>query len=771
MSHKFEFFRAGGFDQVRVASGDDVASLADLDPKLWVAIACPAKHLELDAHTLALLDGDNDGRIRVPDVVAAANWVSTLLNDPDELFSGATALPLESIDVSTDEGKRLRASAKRILKNLDKGDAKEITTAETLDTAAIFAKTLFNGDGIVPPESAEEDTATADTLRDIIKCYGAEKDKSTKDGVSRAKAETFFKEADAHLAWWATGEGDPKVLPLGEDTPGAYEAYQAVRAKAEDFFARCALAAMDPRASDGLNVRDAEIASMATVALHTASGELAKLPIARIEKGRLLPLEEGLNPAFAPAVAAFRKKCVTPLIGERKELSADDLAAIGEKLAGHAAWLATKPKSPVDALPIARLKAIVDAGAKEKIEALIAKDEAVKPEAESIAAVDKLVHYYRDLALFIRNFVSFEDFYARRDKAAFQAGTLYLDGRSFELCLRVDDVGKHATLAALSMACLLYCECVRDGGKERMSIVAAVTNGDSDFLLVGRNGVFYDRKGRDWDATITRIVEQPISLRQAFWAPYKRASRFLTSQIEKFAGEKSAQSNAMLETAATIQTADPAAPPPPPAPAAQPTFDVGRFAGVFAAIGLAIGAIGTAAAAVVTGFLELYWWQMPLALLGIVLVISGPSVLLASLKLRERNLAPILDASGWAINTRARINIPFGAALTSLAVLPPGSKRLLTDPYAEKKRPWKTYIVIALLVGGTVYATRAQLIEWARPWVREVPVVKHWFAEEEDLVVPGEGPTSRSADGTNDPDRQREEPTETNRRRARGGGR
>jgi len=31
--------------------------------------------------------------------------------------------------------------------------------------------------------------------------------------------------------------------------------------------------------------------------------------------------------------------------------------------------------------------------------------------------------------------------------------------------------------------------------------------------MVGRNGVFYDRKGRDYDATITKIVASPISLR------------------------------------------------------------------------------------------------------------------------------------------------------------------------------------------------------------------------------------------------------------------
>ncbi|MBU2112905.1 MAG: hypothetical protein KKE94_03930, partial [Gammaproteobacteria bacterium] len=68
--------------------------------------------------------------------------------------------------------------------------------------------------------------------------------------------------------------------------------------------------------------------------------------------------------------------------------------------------------------------------------------------------------------------------------------------------------------------------------------------------------------------------------------------------------------------------------------------------------------------------------------------------------LRRRNLGPLLDANGWAVNTRARINVPFGAALTGLARLPKGSQRTITDPYAEKKQPWG---LLALLLVVTAF--------------------------------------------------------------------
>ena len=189
-----------------------------------------------------------------------------------------------------------------------------------------------------------------------------------------------------------------------------------------------------------------------------------------------------------------------------------------------------------------------------------------------------------------------------------------------------------------------------------MTIAAAFTNGDSDNLMVGRNGIFYDRNGNDWDATIVKLIEHPISVQQAFWSPYKRAGRMIGEQIEKFAAAKD---KAVEEsTGAKVATLGTPAAEPGKAPA---PFDVGKFAGIFAAIGLALGAIGTALAAVLSGFLSLALWQMPLAIGGILLVISGPSMLIAYMKLRQRNLGPILDAGGWAVNSKAKISFSSGA--------------------------------------------------------------------------------------------------------------
>ena len=137
---------------------------------------------------------------------------------------------------------------------------------------------------------------------------------------------------------------------------------------------------------------------------------------------------------------------------------------------------------------------------------------------------------------------------------------------------------------------------MRKGSGEKLSIVAAFTGGDSDNLMVGRNGIFYDRKGRDWDATITKIVDNPISIRQAFWSPYKKLVRMIEERAAKAAATADANSNAQLTAVANA----PIAPAGTAAAAARskPAFDPS----VIALLSLALGTLAAAFAGIL-GFL------------------------------------------------------------------------------------------------------------------------------------------------------------------------
>ena len=700
-SHTWKFFRAGGFDQVKLESGADLTSLDQLDQKLWVALACPTRGIEFDTRTLDLIDTDKDGRIRAPEIIAAAKWAGNCLKNSDELVRPSTVLALEAINDATPEGKQLLASAKQILANLGKKDATSITVEDTLDTVKIFAQTVFNGDGIVPVESAGDD-ATKAVITDIIACLGSLPDRSGKPGIDQAKTDAFFADATAFSDWNKKAEADAaNSLPLGDATAAGSAALKGIKGKVDDYFARCRLAAFDPRALAALNREEKEYLTLAAKDLSITAAEVSGFPLARIEAGRPLPLKDGINPAWSAGVAALQAQVIKPMLGDKAALTESEWTAICAKFGAFDAWTAGKAGAAVEKLGLKRVRDILASKAKENINALIAKDKALESESNSIASVDRLVRYNRDLHKLCLIFVSFRDFYGRKDKAVFQAGTLYLDQRSCDLCITVADAGKHAAMAGLAGAYLAYCDCTRKATGEKMQVAVAFTGGDSDNLMVGRNGIFYDRQGRDWDATITKIIDNPISIRQAFFAPYKKLVRMIEEQAAKRAAASADAADAKLAAAAkNIAEAEKAK----PAEPAKSKFDTGTLA----AMGLVATTLLAALGGIFGKILGLAWWQIPLAFIAILLAISMPSMAIAWLKLRKRNLGPILDANGWAINAKAKMNVPFGGSLTRVAALPEGSQRDLVDPFAEKKSPWPKIIIVLIILALVAYLCKGR---------------------------------------------------------------
>lgn len=669
--HVWKFFRTGGIDQVSLESGADLLNLENLDQKLWVALSCPVKGLELDEKTLALIDTDGDGRIRVAELIAATKWAAARVKDAGQLLRGEEAMPLAAFNDATPEGRILLASARQILANVGKKDATGIVVADAADTAKIFSASSLNGDGIIPPDATDDPAAQA-LIKDIIACVGGSKDRTGAIGVTAAQVETFFKELEAYIAW-VSQSGTKDIAILGDATDAACGALRAVRAKVDDFFARCRLAAFDGRAVAALNRNEAEYAAIAAKDLQASTAEIAAFPLAAIAPNRALPLASGVNPAWAAAVATLQSAVVTPVLGAGKtELTESEWQYLNTRFAAYETWLGGKAGSTVEKLGLARARELAAGQGRVILAELLAKDQALEPEFKAISDVERLVRYHRDLRALLHNFVNFADFYSRDRDAVFQAGTLYLDSRSTELCIRVDAPN---ALAAMSKAYIAYCTCTRTGGTT-MTIAACFTQGDGDYLFPGRRGVFYDRLGRDWDAVITNIVDNPISIRQAFWSPYKKFIRMIEEQVAKRAAAAEAASSSKLATAAeTTAHADKAKP-----AEAPKKIDIGTVA----ALGVAVGAIGGALATLATGLARLAPWQLPLVLVAGMLAISCPSMVIAWLKLRQRTLGPILEGNGWAVNGRVRINIPFGTALTAVAKLPPGARRSLEDPYEDK---------------------------------------------------------------------------------------
>ena len=681
--YKWEFTNLGGSSRVKITSGQDIAHLGELDHKMWTVLSCPVTGLEICEKSLNYMDTDGDGKLRVNDIVSVAQWVTSVLKDKDLLLKGSSSIDIEQINTDDANGAKLYGAAKQILENLGK-EGSEISIADTTDITAIFAKTRFNGDGIITEASSDDEQDKKAIAAAVATCGGV-MDRSGVMGIGADQIEAFYKNLADYIAWSQAAV----EAPFGADTDKIIDAYNALDAKVKDYFMRAELAAFSPSSTAMLDVQTSRIEAISSENLVGKTDEIGAYPLARISDKAELDLTAPINPVWSAKFATV-KSIIEP---GTKSITLADWSAIATKFAAYVAWKGAKAGAAVESLGIDAINAFIAEDRKAALLDLVAQDAALKEKADNIAMVDKFLHIYRDFYRLLNNFVTLSDFYNKdKDvKAIFQSGTLIVDQRECRMCMKVADMAKHNASAAASGMYLLYCECTSKLSAAKLQIVAAVTVGEVGAFMVGKNGIYYDNSGVEYDAVITKIIDNPISIGQAFWSPYRRMATAVENLINKSAAEKDAKMMAKatenINAAPAVADGKAAAPAPP--------FDIAKFAGIFAAIGLALGAIGTALSGVFDALKDYSWWQILLVIVGILLVISGPAMIMAWMKLRRRDIAPLLNANGWAINASSKISIPFGETLTDTPKYP---KMKLVDPYKKGTPAWKKWLISFIVI-------------------------------------------------------------------------
>ncbi len=715
-NYDWKFSTIGGKNRVNIKSGEDIRHLGELDQKLWTVLSSPVVGLEFDAKTLKMLDSDNNGRIHVNEVVKAAEWITSILKDPDMLLKKEDTLPLSAINTENPDGARLLASAKQILKNLGlKKDS--ISVADADDSVAIFAKTGLNGDGIITEQSSTDEEIKK-TIAAIVATIGGKTDRSGLQGADTDSLEAFYKALADYSAWQKKAADDKTIFAFGDNTAAVYDIVNQIKAKVADYFMRCKLAVFHAGSVNALDVSVARIETISDKDLSQCADEISSYPLARITANNTLPIDGRINPVWQGTFDKLKALALDKEFKGAAEITEEQWNAFVAKLSPYEAWLGEKAGAEVESLGLDAVNAFLKEDRKADLLKIIDDDKALESESLSIDEVAKLLHLYRDFYTFLCNFVSFRDFYDPDGKAIFQAGELYIDERCCELCIKVPDMGPHATATSLSGMYILYCNCLNKITGETMIIAAVMTDGDVADLREGKHGLFYDRKGAEWDATVFKIIENPISIRQAFWAPYRKIGRYIETTIEKRAAEK--DSKVMADMTAKVDNAgkDGAA-----GAEKKKPFDIAAFAGIFAAIGLAVSGLMSALAKMSDSVSDWSWWKWLILVVAIMLVISGPSMILAWLKIRKRNLSPLLNANGWAINASVKVNMTFGATLTEMGRTPLKAE---PDPFADKAPWWKKLLYWLIGLGLVFWICYSQ--NWIEKWTDN----SKWHYEKKD---------------------------------------
>ncbi|WP_433168130.1 hypothetical protein [Treponema putidum] len=664
--HIWKFARFGGVTQLVFETADDILNLRQLDQKLWTTLAMPTKGIFFNPETAAILDADADGFIRPPEVLDAVDFLAESLRDVGIIMRDGDTLSLSDI-----KSAELVKTAKWTLERQEKTDG------------IISLADIENKNEIIKSnELGEISDGDSDDLRlkKLLSLYAKENINSTSEAIF----DMFSNEGNRFLQ----NTENLKIVSAGLDAAlmvKAVAAFEAIQKKIDDFFVRCKLLTYADGENTSLTDYSEIFKTFTNVELNTSSEKLRELPIALPNTEMVFDIQSKINPAWADEIKRLYTDTISPLLGELSVLTENDWKNISQKISGFTTVYSKQAEIKTAKINPQFLQTKLNQ--KKEIISEINEQLTFEKEKQHIQSLKKLLLLRKDFFTLLKNYVSFSNFYTGGE-TAFQAGVLFFDTRATTLCFELNGDERHAALDILSGAYLLYCDITR--GTAKRKLLALLTNGASDNIVVGRNGLFYDREGNDWNATVTKVIANPVSVREAFFSPYKNLARMVEDQIAKRANAANEKSDALIATAADKAVNM-------PKEAAASLQNKKLDLGTIALIGTAIGGISTLIGSLLQALFGLGLW-VPIGLIGLVLIISGPSMILAAMKLRKRSIGPILEANGWAINAHAKINIPLGSSLTKLASLPKNARLAHLDPFAEKKNGKHIFIAVLILL-------------------------------------------------------------------------
>ena len=686
--------RLGHQKQLIFVAAEDLTQIDQLEEPRWTANSAPIDGLSCDAAFLRHLDGLGNGRIHPAELKAAGAWLLRCLRDRTQVGSPESPLHLAAIDDSHDEGHALRKTAERVLANLglDPCEASQVLTLEQLrDRRHLLAGGATNGDGVIPPEAVSEPGLQA-LVHDLAHTMGAITDANGKRGATAEQLERFLREGPAWLAWHeeaaAQGPQGEALRCWGDQTGEAWKACEALAPQLEAFFGICALQPDLPGLDEG----------------SLAAGKWpASAPLAPPNPAGEIDAETWINPSCRRAWDRFRTQ-VLAREGLDGTLRATDWMRIRRRLRPYGDWRAAEPQTPAADLGADKIRRyLADRSLAAGLDAMIRTDRAVADDLARVARLERLLLYQRHLLEFANNFVNYSAFYDPGRRSLPEVGSLLMDGRMFHLALRVKDRAQHKKRAAASGFFLLYVQVQQATGSYEVAV--AVTGTRRGDLQLGKRGVFYELDGRDLPAVVVDLLENPISIGEALQKPFRR----LASMIERLTERLGENRYQALEQVAEkrAEAADQALQELPQTELGisspqRPEVGPGRMREALLSGGLALAALSSAAAYIAKTLTSIAVADLAVMLLFLALCFTVPTAILTANRLRRRDLAPVLEASGWGINHPLRVPAWASPVFTRRPPLPADAQLqrgdLLRDyrAAAGAKSPSRRLVILVL---------------------------------------------------------------------------
>jgi len=652
---RITFRRYGRCRHLHIATAEDLAFALELDEAHWAAVNAPNSTINCDPTFLDLVDTDRNARVICRELRDAIRWTLEVLKDHSGLESACDVVQLNAINTDCDEGRCIHDAGVRMLASLGDGDADRITLGQVRQIKTQVESTPVSESAVVLPE-ASDDPEIRQFISDVIATTGGAAHPSGHSGLGPTQLDAFIADAEAWCQWHGRAtdpacEADSEIMPLGDDTAAVYEVFAAVRGKLDQYFAQCQAAALDERFVQRMGWTEAELAELDFDDPATLRHVLAKAPLARARSDAALHFDDQINPCYQQSIERFRSEVASRMLdGCETGISGAQWETLKGMFAAHQEWLDAMPQTQIEPLGPEKLGAYLDAKYADAVRGLMAHGAETAFGLGNIRLTEKLVLFQAHLLDLANNFVSFPHLYDPERRAMFETGTLVIDGRRFNLAVRVDDRKEHVKIAETSNMFVLYVE-VTPGpaGGEKYEVAVPVTAGGKGNLCVGKRGLFVDVHNNQCDARVVGIIENPISLREAFVAPFVRMGRLLTGKIESLTARAEEKlDTSTSEAVGRIASGGDSQNAPRPASGAS-------TGGMLMGAGVALAALGSALAYITKTLADTSWVAIVIGVLAALLVVLLPTSIVAVLKLRKRDLSAILEGSGWGVNARMRL--------------------------------------------------------------------------------------------------------------------
>ncbi|MEJ2057526.1 MAG: hypothetical protein P8X39_06785, partial [Desulfofustis sp.] len=540
------FTELGDSYHFKIDNHHDLRAILELDEALWIATTAPCANFKVDATFLEMLDSDHDGRIRAEEIKDGIRFLFDTLEKHNTISEGNTRLSLNLISQHHDQGRRIRGSAEKVLKQL--GEHSEIVTLEQV--RSVKQEVLEGGldqAGIVLPEAADEDRVEQ-FIVDIVATIGGPEHPCGRSGVDSQAVETFIDQCERYLDWrLEAGEIDSEraseILVLGPATERGYLLFQQLRDKLHQYYLLSDIKRLNPDLLDRALNNPEVNAAYNLINIEDAESYLAAAPLALLSDDSSLDLAGEINPYFSGAVNEFAKNVVHPLLGSQlSRLDREGFKTLQQLFKPYKEWMARKPEVSVDKLGDETIAAYVcEPSFKTSLEKLIDKSHKTAIVLENLTELERLILYQAHILPLVNSFVSFPNLYDPRRRALFEEGTLIMDGRHFTMALKVNDRQHHIDTCKNSNIFVLYCELFGTDGSKLHEIAVPVTAGSRGTLRLNKWGIFNDLDGNELHARVVDIVENPISIREAVTDPFLRIKNSFFSRLEEFSSKAEEQ--------------------------------------------------------------------------------------------------------------------------------------------------------------------------------------------------------------------------------------